>query len=135
MDLASASPTHSPVETRQLDWSCLWPWLLGFGLTAYLGLSGGGFDIVVSGQVGIAVWWILLLAVAVGALPRQRPSTPALCLLGLLAAFVLWTGLSLRWTESTEKTAIDLARVASYLGIFALGLCSGGGGFLGLLGL
>ncbi len=127
MDLASASPTHSPVETRQLDWSCLWPWLLGFGLTAYLGLSGGGFDILVSGQVGIAVWWILLLAVAVGALPRQRPGTLALCLLGLLAAFVLWTGLSLRWTESTEKTAIDLARVASYLGIFALGLSSGGG--------
>jgi O-antigen ligase len=127
MDLASASPTHSPVETRQADWSFFWPWLLGFGLTAYLGLSGGGFDILVSGQVGIAVWWVLLLAVAVGALPRRRPGPLALCLLGLLAAFVLWTGLSLRWTESTEKTAIDLARVATYLGIFALGIASGGG--------
>jgi O-Antigen ligase len=100
----------------------VWPWLLGFGLVAYLGLNGGGFDPLVGSQVGIAVWWVLLLAVAVGAVPRRRPGTLALCALGLLAGFVLWTALSLRWTESTEKTATDLARVATLLGVFGLAI-------------
>jgi hypothetical protein len=112
------------LKTRATDWSFAWPWLLGFGLIAYLGLNGGGFDPLLSGQVGIAIWWILLLAVLVGALPRRRPGTIALCALGLFAAFALWTALSLRWTESSEKTAADLAQVATFLGVFALAVLS-----------
>jgi hypothetical protein len=109
---------------RQLDWSIIWPWALGFGLTVYLGLNGGGFDPLVDDQVGIAAWWVLLFAVAVAALPRLRLGPLAWCGLAVLAAFVIWTGLSLTWTESTEKTALDLARVATYLGVFALALFS-----------
>jgi hypothetical protein len=112
------------LPTRAADWSFVWPWLLGFGLTAYLGLSGGGFDPLLSGQAGIAIWWVLLLTVLVAALPRRRLGTLSLCALGLLAAFVLWTALSLRWTESTEKTAADLAQVTTFLGVFALALFS-----------
>jgi hypothetical protein len=104
----------------------VWSWLLGFGLVVYLGLNGGGFDPLVGNQVGIAVWWVLLFAVAVGALPRRRPGTLALCALGLLAAFALWTALSLRWTESTEKTATDLAAMATLLGVFGLAILSRG---------
>ena len=37
---------------------------------------------------------------------------------------MIWTALSLTWTESTEKTAADLARVATYLGVFGLALFS-----------
>jgi len=120
MDLAST--IRSPFGTHADGWSFVWTWALGFGLIVYLGLNGGGFDPLVSGQVGIAIWWILLLAVLVGALPRRQPGRVALCALGLLAAFVLWTALSLRWTESTEKTATDLARVLTILGVFALAL-------------
>jgi hypothetical protein len=122
MDLAST--IRSPFATREAGWSFASSWLLGFGLVVYLGLNGGGFDPLVGDQVGIAIWWILLFGVAVGALPRRRPGALALCVLGLLAAFVLWTALSLRWTESTEKTAADLARVASLLGVFALAILS-----------
>ena len=101
---------RSSPGTRSFGWSFVWPWLLGFALTVFLGLSGGGFDPLVSGQAGIAIWWLLLLAVLAGALPRRRPGKLALCALGLLAAFALWTALSLRWTESTEKTAADFAQ-------------------------
>jgi tetratricopeptide (TPR) repeat protein len=116
----------APDETRSRAWSFVWPLLLGFVLVVYLGLNGGGFDALVGNQVGIAVWWVLLFAVAVGALPRRRPGTLALCALGLLTAFALWTALSLRWTESTEKTATDVASVATLLGVFALAILSRG---------
>ncbi len=110
----------------RVDWGGLATFLLGFGLVAYLGLEGGGYDGVVSGQVGIAVWWLLLAGVAVAALPRRRWGTLAWAALGLLAAFAAWTGLSLLWTESVEGTFDDLARVGGYLGIFALALLSRG---------
>ena len=108
--------------TRSISWSFAWPWLLGFVLTVYLGLSGGGFDPIVSDQVGIAIWWIVLLAVAVGAVPGGRRGPMALAALGLFAALAAWTALSLRWTESTEKTAADVALIVTYLGVFALAL-------------
>ncbi len=112
------------VRGVSFDWSVLWPWVLGFGLTVYLGLKGGGFDPLVDDQVGIAAWWVLLFAAGVAALPRLRLGPLAWLGFGLLAGFVIWTGLSLTWTESTEKTAADLARVATYLGVFGLALGS-----------
>ena len=107
---------------RRVDWSAVVPWLLGFGLVAYVGLKGGGYDPLVHDQVGIAVWWIVLAGGLVGAMPRQRLGPLAWIALGLLAAFVAWTTLSLTWTESTERTSADLARTAGYLGVFALAL-------------
>jgi hypothetical protein len=113
----------APLEhARRLDWGAVAIWLLSFTLVAYLGLKGGGYDPLVHDQVGIAVWWVVLAAVAVGALPGHRPGRLAWAALGLLAAFVAWTALSLGWTESAERTAADLARVAGYLGFFAFGV-------------
>ena len=105
---------------RRVDWGAVATWALGFGLVVYLGLEGGGYDPLVHDRVGIALWWVLLAAVVVGALPRRRPPLLACVALGLLAAFVAWTALSLSWTESAERTFADLARVAGYLGAFSL---------------
>ena len=106
------------------DWAAAASWALCFGLVLFLGLEGGGYDPLVHDQVGIAAWWALLLTVAVGALPRRRLGPAALGALGLLTAFALWVCLSLIWTESVEKTFIDLARAFSYVAIFALVLIS-----------
>ena len=105
-----------------INWDATFAWGLGFGLIVLLGLDGGGYDALVYSQVGIAVWWILLLSVLVRALPRSRLSKVALLALGLFAAFAVWTALSLIWTESAERTTADLARVLTYLGIFSLAL-------------
>jgi len=110
----------APTVLDRVDWGAVWTWLLGFGLISYLGLEGGGYDPLVHDQVGIAVWWILLATVAVGAIPRRRLGRLAWCAVGLLAAFAVWTALSLGWTESSEKTFADLARLATYLGVFVL---------------
>jgi hypothetical protein len=121
---AESQAAKEGVNGARFDWSILWPWALGFGLTVYLGLKGGGFDPLVDDQVGIAAWWVLLFAAGAAALPRLRLGPLAWLGFGLLAALAIWTGLSLTWTESTEKTAADLARVATYLGVFALALGS-----------
>jgi len=115
-----------PALVADADWGAVAAWLLCFGLIAYLGLKGGGYDPLVHDQVGIAVWWILLAGVLVGALPRRRIGILAWGALALLALFVAWTALSLGWTESSERTSTDLARVAGYLGVLALALLAWG---------
>jgi hypothetical protein len=104
------------------DWSIggLWNCLLCFGLVVFLGLEGGGYDPLVHDQVGIAVWWIVLVTVAAGALPRARLSPLAIAALILFAAFVAWMALSLTWTESVERTLIDLGRATTFVGVFLL---------------
>jgi O-antigen ligase len=125
MDASSIRSSDAGQDfARRIDWGGVWTWFLCFGLIAYLGLEGGGYDPLVHDQVGIAVWWVVLAGVLVGALPNRRLGTLALTGLGLLAAFVAWTALSLTWTESVEKTSADLARVATYLGVFGLALLS-----------
>lgn len=127
MNGTSIRSATTPQEyLRRIEWSAVWTWLLCFGLIAYLGLEGGGFDPLVHDQVGIAVWWVLLAGVLVGALPRRRPGALAWIALGLLAALATWTALSLGWTESTDKTFAEVARAATYLGVFALALLSRG---------
>jgi hypothetical protein len=126
MDSASMRRSAPLENAREVDWAAVAIWLLCFGLVAYLGIEGGGYDALVHDQVGIAVWWILLAAVVVGALPRRRPGRLAWVALGLFAAFAIWTALSLGWTESTDKTSADLARVLGYLGIFAIAILSRG---------
>jgi hypothetical protein len=104
----------------RIEWDGLVTWVLCFGLVAYLGIEGGGYDPLVHDQVGIGVWWVLLIGVLVGALPRVGPSRLAMVALGMLAAFVAWNALSLIWTESGERTAAELARALTYLGVFVL---------------
>lgn len=118
-----------PVDwARRVDWSAVAIWSLCFALVVYLGLEGGGYDALVHDRVGIAVWWAVLALVLAGAMPRLRLSPLAWAALGLFAAFTVWTALSLVWTESTERTWADLARLAGFLGVFALALLGSGAG-------
>jgi len=109
---------------RPVPWAAVGIWLLIFGLIVYLGLKGGGFDPLVHDPVGLGALWLLLIGAAIGALPRGRIGAPAWTAMALLAALVGWTALSLGWTESLERTWGDLARLAGYLGIFALAVFS-----------
>jgi len=105
---------------RRPDWAAVGAWLLCFGLVVFLGLEGGGYDPLVHDQVGIAAWWVVLVTVGLGVLPRRRLGTTALISFGLLAALALWILLSLSWTESVERSFVDAARALTYVGVFAL---------------
>lgn len=125
MELAATETAVPLVGSRRLlarfDGPAMAAWTLGFAVVVYLAMSNGGYDTIVRSQVGIAVWWIVLLGALSGILP-SRFGAAGWAATGLLAGFALWTGLAMGWTESAERTAIELGRVATYLGVFVLAL-------------
>ncbi|MGE5280931.1 MAG: O-antigen ligase family protein [Chloroflexota bacterium] len=118
----SAREWHRHRESPRDDWGKYATGLLAAILIVYLGLQSGGYDPIPRDQVGIVVWWSLLLGVAVEALPVPGRTRAGLAVLLLLGGFAAWTALSLGWTQSSERTAAELARVVTYLGILALGI-------------
>ncbi len=98
-------------------------WAIGFVPASYLALSGGGYDIVVRSEVGLIVWWALLLALLAGVLPRTRWTWAGWTAAGLLTAFFAWSWIATGWSQNEGDTLAEVARLATYLGVFALGLC------------
>ena len=98
-------------------------WTLAYLLVLYLGLKGGGYDVIPRGEIGIAAWWLLAGGVIVGALPLSRVGLPAWIGVGLLSAFLLWTALGISWSDSAERSLIEVGRVATYLAFFGLAIC------------
>ncbi|MDP9244982.1 MAG: O-antigen ligase family protein [Chloroflexota bacterium] len=116
------------VGELRLDPAAFAAWLLPTLLIVYLALNNGGYDEIERGQVGVAIWWIVLVGTVIGVLPVAGGTRWGRAAFGLLAAFAGWTALSLIWTESAERTATEVARVATYLGVFALALAVQGKG-------
>jgi hypothetical protein len=115
-------------EAIRVDFAAIGAWLMPAVLIVYLALSNGGYGTIERSEVGIAVWWIVVVGTAVGALPVAGGTRAGRLMLALLAAFAAWTALSLSWTESAERTSVELGRAATYLGVFALALAVQGQG-------
>ena len=120
--IASRIATPSPRGLRRVDSTALGTWALAGALTLYLGIDGAGYDIVVSSQVGVVVWWVVLVASAWGVLPAARLRRAAWAALALLACFVAWTALATTWSLSSERSLQELSRVACYLGVLLLAI-------------
>ncbi len=119
------APTRLASRVR-VDPAALATSLFAAVLVLYLALENGGFDAITRSEVGIAVWWVLLVGTAATALPLPWRSRAAIALIALLGAFAIWTALAFLWTESSERTATELARVITYLGILILALAAVG---------
>ncbi len=105
------------------DLTAIAVWVLAGAIVVYLGLDGGGYDLVVRNQVGLIVWWAILIAAAAGLLPAAtRLTRSGWVSLALLGGFVLWTALASTWSHSSERSLAELSRVACYLGIFLLAI-------------
>src|SRR3954447_1620017 len=105
-------------------------WVLPFALVLYLALRAGGYDQVVSGEVAVVVWWLVVLGALIGLLPRARFGPAAWTAVGLLGAFAVWTAIGISWSSTAEQSVNQLAMVLVYLGVFVLGLSSQGPGGL-----
>jgi O-antigen ligase len=121
------APTPEQGERRRLqlgrltlDPGAVIAWLIPVALIVYLGLKNGGYDPIPRGDAGVLVWWIVLVGLAVGALPAIRLRSVLGTLVILLVAFGAWTALSLAWSQSDERTMAEVARVATYLGFLVL---------------
>src|SRR3954469_4839362 len=84
----------------------------------YISLKRGGYDVVVFSQVGVVVWWFLLVAAVSGALVTLRMGRAGWIGSALLAAFVVWTAIAWSWSESWDRAAAETARVTAYAGVF-----------------
>lgn len=93
-------------------------------VVVYLALRNGGYDLIDRSEVGVMIWWVLLLAVAVGSVSTRVPRAAA-ALAVVLLLYTCWTALSFAWTESAEKTAIEVSRDVVYLGVLILGIAAG----------
>src|SRR3954452_24311019 len=89
-------------------------------LPVWLALHGGGFDVVIRDQTSLFIWWVIAAGFAIGALPRAQLSRSAILPAAALAGLVLWTLLSLTWTESSERTWTELSRLLGYAGFVVL---------------
>jgi O-Antigen ligase len=91
----------------------------------YISLKNGGYDEIPRDQTGVIVWWLVLVGAVVAVVAGSRPairwrSAPGILVI-LLAAFCVWTAIALSWTQSGERTMIEVARVATYLGFLVIG--------------
>lgn len=97
--------------------------LAAFALTVYLGLSGGGYDIVVRSELGLVIWWLVILGALIGLLPRERLGRSAWIAVALLGGFLAWSWSGLSWSHSHEQTLDSVCRLSTYLGTLLIGLC------------
>ena len=93
-------------------------------LVLVLAFNGGGYDIVIRQQVGLAVWAAIAVGLGVGILPRARLTPAAWVAVGGFGALAALTLLAQTWTESDERTTEELARVLQYAGVVTLAFLS-----------
>jgi O-antigen ligase len=110
-----------PRTVGRIDASALSAWTLAFALVTYLALRGGGYDIVARSEAGVAVWWVVLLGALTGLLTTRFGLRGGVAV-ALLAAFALWTGLAIGWSDSAEQSVIEVGRIAAYLGVLVLAI-------------
>jgi hypothetical protein len=120
--VAAATTIWRPRRMTRIDANAVAIWALAGGPVLYLAVDGGGYDLVVRSQVGVVVWWFVLVGAAAGLLPVGRVSRAAWVALALFGGFVAWTALAMTWSLSSERSVAEISRVASYLGVLLLGV-------------
>jgi hypothetical protein len=85
----------------------------------WVAYDDGSYGLASRTTLGIVVWWILILGIALRLLelPSSRWSLLPVALLG---AFAAWTLISVTWSSNDEATFDEFNRVTLYLGILIL---------------
>ncbi len=105
--------------------------LVGFGipflLIFTLAVEAGGYEVIFRSQLGIIVWWALLLGLLGGLLPLARVTRVGWSAVAVFGGLVLMTALAtLFWTESAERGVIEVSRILVIFGAFLLLLLTQG---------
>src|SRR3954454_3985930 len=90
--------------------------LIGLGLIVTAS-DGGLYGLIPRTEASVLVWWVLTLALALGLLPRAVPTRPLATGLVAIAGLAAWVAIGLAWTDSAERTMVELARVLGFAGL------------------
>lgn len=71
-------------------------------------------------QIALVLWWAIAIGLLVRAIPRADPPRDLALPFVALAALGVWTAASFAWTDSAERTYLELTRVGHYLALLAL---------------
>jgi hypothetical protein len=82
--------------------------------------ADGGYSLASRSTLALAVWWAILLGVALGVWPLGRLAGAAAIPGALLAAFAAWDLASTAWAASAEDAFAEFDRTALYLGVYVL---------------
>ncbi len=96
---------------------------VGIGVAAAvfaLSYADGGFSPTTRSYAGIAAWWVLGAGAAIGvASARAGINRLAVVALGLLAAFAVWTLISINWAADAERAFAQFNQVSLYVAVLA----------------
>jgi len=93
------------------------------GCVFALSYANGGFDTTTKSYAGISAWWLLGVGAAIGlAAARTRVDRIALSALGLLAAFGVWTLISMSWASDGGRAFALFDLVSFYVAVLALAI-------------
>jgi O-Antigen ligase len=90
--------------------------LLGLGLLA-AALMGGTYALIPRSEWFVVIWWSLTLGLSFGLFPRAQPHRVMLFVLLCWILLIAWLAIGLSWTESAERTVIELTRATGLAGI------------------
>jgi O-antigen ligase len=90
------------------------------------GADGGSYALTNRHTIAVLLLWAIAIAVVVRIWPVWPIPTGAIVAGAFLAAFALWTGLSILWSDSAEKSFEEADRVVLYLAVFAIAVLAPG---------
>jgi len=83
-------------------------------------VADGGYSIEVIAGATVAIWWAVVIALALGGWPRARVPAAAVGAGVCLAVLAAWVAISAGWASDDGGTFAEIVRALGYLGLFVL---------------
>ena len=91
------------------------------GAVFWVAYDDGSYSLPSRGSLAIAVWWAVIVGIALQLVQTTRLPRTTLMVGGLIVALVLWTLASaVLWAPSSEDAFNEFNRLSLFLGIYAL---------------
>lgn len=86
-----------------------------------IGLSGGGYELPVSGEVVILAAWLILMGAIVGAVPEARPAGASVLASFALLGLTVWALISIDWSDAAGRSVAVAIQYAVVLATLLVG--------------